>query len=154
MLAELAAFNAAYKIIRTTVSNSGDLAKCISQIGTVVGIKADLKEKIERKRTGFLGRLKGTTANDLEEFQALEQVRQAEEQLKEIMIWAGRPGLWSDWLRFQAEARKRRAKEKEEERLRQENIIFWSGIVVLTVTIAGGFLGLIFWARFLGGLDG
>ena len=154
MLAELAAFNAAFKVIKTTVSNSGDLAKCISQIATVVGVKSDLKEKIERKRSGFLGRLKGTTANDLEEFQALEQVRQAEEQLREIMIWAGRPGLWTDWQKYQVEARKRRAKEKEEERLRNEAIIFWTGIVGLIVVVVGGLAGLIYWARFLGGLDG
>jgi len=154
MLAELAAFNAAFKIIKTTVSNSGDLAKCISQIGTVVGVKSDLKEKIERKRTGFLGRLKGTTANDLEEFQALEQVRQAEEQLREIMIWAGRPGLWTDWQKYQVEARKRRAAQKEEERLRNEAIIFWTGIVGLVVVMVGGLAGLIYWARFLGGING
>tara|TARA_Y200000002_G_scaffold383186_1_gene403856 strand:+ start:5614 stop:6075 length:462 start_codon:yes stop_codon:yes gene_type:complete len=153
MLAELAAFNAAYKVIKTTVSNSGDLAKCISQIATVVGVKSDLKEKIERKRTGFLGRLKGTTANDLEEFQALEQVRQAEEQLREIMIWAGRPGLWSDWQKYQVEARKRRAAQKEEERLRNEAIIFWTGIVGLVVVMVGGLAGLIYWARFLGGFN-
>jgi hypothetical protein len=153
MLAELAAFNAAFKIIKTTVSNSGDLAKCISQIGTVVGVKSDLKEKIERKRTGFLGRLKGTTANDLEEFQALEQVRQAEEQLREIMIWAGRPGLWTDWQKYQVEARKRRAAQKEEERLRNEAIIFWTGIVGLVVVMVGGLAGLIYWARFLGGFN-
>jgi|TARA_R100000084_G_C4634929_1_gene140447 hypothetical protein len=154
MLAELAAFNAAFKVIKTTVSNSGDLAKCISQIATVVGVKSDLKEKIERKRSGFLGRLKGTTANDLEEFQALEQVRQAEEQLREIMIWAGRPGLWTDWQKYQVEARKRRAAQKEEERLRNEAIIFWTGIVGLIVVVVGGLAGLIYWARFLGGLDG
>ena len=153
MLAELAAFNAAYKVIKTTVSNSGDLAKCISQIATVVGVKSDLKEKIERKRTGFLGRLKGTTANDLEEFQALEQVRQAEEQLREVMIWAGRPGLWSDWQKYQVEARKRRAAQKEEERLKNEAILFWTGIVVLTVVMVGGLAGLIYWARFLGGFN-
>ena len=154
MLAELAAFNAAFKIIKTTVSNSGDLAKCISQIGTVVGVKSDRKEKIERKRSGFLGRLKGTTANDLEEFQALEQVRQAEEQLREIMIWAGRPGLWTDWQKYQVEARKRRAAQKEEERLRNEAILFWTGIGVLTVVMVGGLAGLIYWARFLGGMNG
>ena len=154
MLAELAAFNAAFKIIKTTVSNSGDLAKCISQIATVVGVKSDRKEKIERKRSGFLGRLKGTTANDLEEFQALEQVRQAEEQLREIMIWAGRPGLWTDWQKYQVEARKRRAAQKEEERLRNEAILFWTGIGVLTVVMVGGLAGLIYWARFLGGMNG
>ena len=52
---------------------------------------------------------------------ALEQLKQKEEELKQIMIYAGRPGLWADWQKFQAEARKSRRyaekmaqKEKEE----------------------------------------
>ena len=28
---------------------------------------------------------------------ALEKIKEQEEQLKQIMIYAGRPGLWSDW---------------------------------------------------------
>ena len=49
---------------------------------------------------------------------ALEQIREQEEQLKQIMIYAGRPGLWSDWQRFQAKARVAR-REAEEERVRK-----------------------------------
>ena len=36
---------------------------------------------------------------------ALEKIKQQEEELKTIMIYAGRPGLWHDWQRFQAKAR-------------------------------------------------
>ena len=39
---------------------------------------------------------------------ALEELKQKEEELKQIMIYAGRPGLWADWQKFQAEARKSR----------------------------------------------
>ena len=45
---------------------------------------------------------------------ALEELKQKEEELKQIMIYAGRPGLWADWQKFQAEARKsRRYAEKD-----------------------------------------
>ena len=47
---------------------------------------------------------------------ALEQIREQEEQLKQIMIYAGRPGLWHDWQRFQAKARIAR-REAEIERV-------------------------------------
>ena len=39
---------------------------------------------------------------------ALEELRQKEEELKQIMIYVGRPGLWADWQKFQAQARKAR----------------------------------------------
>ena len=48
---------------------------------------------------------------------ALEQLRQQEEHLRESMIYAGRPGMWEDWLKFQAEAaRKREAAKRAVER--------------------------------------
>ena len=37
--------------------------------------------------------------------------KQKEEELKQFMIYCGRPGLWGDWVRFQVEARKRRQQE-------------------------------------------
>ena len=52
---------------------------------------------------------------------ALEQLKQKEEELKQIMIYAGRPGLWADWQKFQAEARKsRRYAEKMAQKKREE----------------------------------
>ena len=44
------------------------------------------------------------------------------------MIYLGRPGLWQDWQRFQAEARKsRRYAEKMAEK-RKEELIEYDGI--------------------------
>lgn len=55
------------------------------------------------------------------------------------MIWAGRPGMWDDWQRFQAEARKeRQAALLERQRKRQQTI----EIVVLATAIILG-LGLL-----------
>ena len=95
MLAELAAANAAFSVIKQAVQHSGDIAKAGSAIAKFVGAKEDLQKKANRKGGG----------SDLEEFMALEQIREQEEQLKQIMIYAGRPGLWHDWQRFQAKAR-------------------------------------------------
>ena len=108
MLAELAAANAAFSVIKQAVQNSGDIAKAGSAIAKFVGAKEDLQRKANRKGGG----------SDLEEFMALEQIREQEEQLKQIMIYAGRPGLWHDWQRFQAKARIAR-REAEQERRRK-----------------------------------
>ena len=101
MLAELAAANAAFAVIKTAVQNGSDIAKAGSAIAKFVGAKEDLQKKANKKGGG----------NDLEEFMALEQIREQEEQLKQIMIYTGRPGLWHDWQRFQAKARVARREE-------------------------------------------
>ena len=108
MLAELAAANAAFSVIKQAVQHGGDIAKAGSAIAKFVGAKEDLQRKANRKGGG----------SDLEEFMALEQIREQEEQLKQIMIYAGRPGLWHDWQRFQAKARIAR-REAEQERKRK-----------------------------------
>ena len=95
MLAELAAANAAFAVIKTAVQNGKDIAAAGSAIASFVGAKEDLQRKATKKGGG----------SDLEEFMALEQIREQEEQLKQIMIYAGRPGLWGDWQKFQAKAR-------------------------------------------------
>jgi cytochrome P450 len=68
---------------------------------------------------------------------ALEQIKEKEEELKKIMIYLGRPGLWQDWQAFQAEARKsRRYAEKMAEKRREEIMEYLTYFVVLMM-IAG-----------------
>ena len=126
MLAELAAANAAFQVIKQAVSNGKDIAAAGSAIAKFVGAKQDLERKSLKKGGG----------SDLEEFMALEQIREQEEQLKQIMIYAGRPGLWGDWQRFQAKARIARREAEEARRRKNKQIIEW------TIIIAFGFLFL------------
>jgi len=126
MLAELAAANAAFAVIKTAVQNGKDIAAAGSAIASFVGAKEDLQRKANKKGGG----------SDLEEFMALEQIREQEEQLKQSMIYAGRPGLWGDWQRFQAKARVARREAEEARRRKNKQIIEW------TIIIAFGFLFL------------
>ena len=112
MLAELAAANAAFQVIKQAVSNGKDIAAAGSAIAKFVGAKQDLERKSLKKGGG----------SDLEEFMALEQIREQEEQLKQIMIYTGRPGLWHDWQRFQAKARVAR-KEAEAARRKRKQMV-------------------------------
>ena len=86
MLAELAAANAAVQVIKTAVQNGKEIASAGKAISNFVGAKEQLQKKAQKKGGG----------SDLEEFMALEQIREQEEQLKQIMIYAGRPGLCAD----------------------------------------------------------
>jgi len=130
MLAELAAANAAFAVIKTAVQNGKDIAAAGSAIASFVGAKEDLQKKTQKKGGG----------NDLEEFMALEQIREQEEQLRQMMIYLGRPGLWSDWQKFQAKARVAR-REAEEEARRKRKQYLEITIITFLFIVGLGVLG-------------
>jgi len=111
MLAELAAANAAFAVIKQAVANGKDIATVGSHIATFITSQDDLRRKAEKKKRSAFHQ-----GNDFEEFMALEAIREKEEELKQYMIYAGRPGLWNDWLKFSAQARKDRQAAEEERR--------------------------------------
>ena len=134
MLAELAAANAAFAVIKTAVQNGKDIAAAGSAIANVVGAKEDLQRKASKKGNG----------SDLEEFMALEQIREQEEQLKQIMIYAGRPGLWGDWQRFQAKARTARREAEVAAAKRRRKIMDWTLVIVISAALLATLVGFIF----------
>tara|TARA_Y100000289_G_C3847969_1_gene111935 strand:+ start:176 stop:607 length:432 start_codon:yes stop_codon:yes gene_type:complete len=132
MLAELAAANAAFAVIKQAVANGKDIAAAGSAIADFVGAKEKLQNKAQKKGNG----------SDLEEFMALEQIRQREDELKQFMIYAGRPGLWGDWQRFQAKARVAR-REAEQERVRKRKHHFEVAIITFLLIVFACILGSI-----------
>ena len=146
MLAELAAANAAFSIIKKAVQNTGDIAKAGRAISDFVIAKEELQRKGNKKKRS------GVRSSDLEEFMALEAIRQKELQLKQIMIYTGRPGLWQDWQRFQAEARKERRVREELARRRRAEIMDAIGIGSVVLLIAAMVAGLVAWVAWLKGM--
>ena len=134
MLAELAAANAAFAVIKTAVQNGKDIAAAGSAIANFVGAKEDLQRKASKKWNG----------SDLEEFMAREQIREQEEQLKQIMIYAGRPGLWGDWQRFQAKARIARREAEIAAAKRRQKMVDWTLIIVISSALLAILVGFIF----------
>jgi len=139
MLAEIAAANAAFAVIKGALANGKELHQLGSRVFDYFDNKAKIQENATKKGGG----------SDLEEFMALEQLKQQEEELRERMVYAGRPGMWTDWLKFQAAAaRKRRedaeaaAREKRRraERLAQlvEYIAIGMAVVVLAALLVYG----------------
>ena len=133
MLAELAAANAAFAVIKTAVQNGKDIAAAGSAIANFVGAKEDLQRKASKKGNG----------SDLEEFMALEQIREQEEQLKQIMIYAGRPGLWGDWQRFQAKARTARREAEVAAAKRRQKMMDWTLIIIISSALLAILIGFI-----------
>ena len=128
MIAELAAFNAAYSVVKEFVANGKDLSDCFGFIGQMTTAKEDLKLR-QAKKNGF--------TSDAEEFAALEQMKKAEDDLRELMQYYGRAGLWDDFVKFQAEARKARLIERNE-RIKKINQRWQYASII----VAGG-IGLI-----------
>jgi hypothetical protein len=137
MLAELAIANAAFSVIKEAVANSGDIMAAGESLFKYFDSKAAIQKKASAKG--------GSDRGDLEEFMALEQLKKQEEELREMMIYQGRAGLWTDWLKFQMEAkRKREAAEREKVLKRQRMIdrIKDTGMIILIIVLLGG-LGII-----------
>ena len=145
MLAELAAANAAFGVIKSFISNGKDLASCGKQISDFVFAKEQIEKKAKKQKA------KGVRTNDLEEFMALEKIKQQEEELKQIMIYVGRPGLWQDWQKFQAEARKsRRYAEKMAQRRKEELLEMMGYSIAFIALLAFGGMILYFVGKWTG----
>lgn len=135
MLAELAAFNAAYATVKATVKAGREIASCAQSIGTMVQSKDDLHKKLQKRKSNPFSRQVET---DLEEFLALEDIKQAEKDLELLMIYQGRPGLKEDWLKFQAQARKsRKDAQRLAQKQREELIEFIATVMAGLVAFAG-----------------
>ena len=137
MLAELAAANAAYGIIKGFISNGKELSGCAKQISDFVFAKEQIEKKASKQKTKGGG-------GDLDEFMALEQIREKEEELKKMMIYLGRPGLWQDWQSFQAEARKSRRYQEKMAQKRKEELMEYLGYGIAFIIIVF-FAGLLAW---------
>ena len=141
MLAELAIANAAFSVIKEAVQNSGDLMSAGQAVFKYFDSKATIQKNYEAKA-------KKTGSNDMEEFFALERLRKQETELREMMQWHGRAGLWNDWLQFQRQAKdKRVAAEKAKVRAaieRKEKIVaflvFSLAFIVLGALIVFGLI--------------
>ena len=133
MLAELAIANAAFSVIKEAVQNSGDIMAAGESLFKYFDTKADIQKKANAKG--------GSDRGDLEEFMALEQLKKQEEELKQMMIYSGRGGLWQDWLAFQVQAKKKREAAERERVLKRQRFIGRikdTAMIILVVVLLGG----------------
>ncbi len=133
MLAELALANAAFDVIKAALANGKELHDIGSKALDYFSNKAKIQVKANAK--GGEG--------DMEAFLALEKLNAQEKQLRESMIYAGRPGMWQDWQKFQAAAARGRREAAEEEikairerRAKSERLIEYFAIGISTVILA------------------
>jgi hypothetical protein len=135
MIAEIMLANAAFGAIKETIQNGGDLISAGQKLFDYFDAKSTIQKKAKE----------GGMKSDLEEFMALEKLKQQEQELKQMMIYQGRGGMWDDWQQFQVEARKKREKAEAQERLKKQKrleALKTFGMVTLLILMLGG-LGVI-----------
>jgi len=130
MLAELAIANAAFGVIKETIANGGDIMAAGQHIFKFFDNKSKLVQKASQ------------SGSDSEAFFALEQIKQHEAALQELFIYQGRPGLWDDWLKFQAEAKRKREAENRQivlaQMKRKEVMWAWiNGFLIIASVVTG-----------------
>jgi hypothetical protein len=135
MIAEIMLANAAFGAIKETIQNGGDLISAGQKLFDYFDAKSTIQKKARE----------GGMKSDLEEFMALEKLKQQEAELKQMMIYQGRGGMWDDWQQFQVEARKKRERAEAEakvKRMKRIEALKTTGMVILLVVMLGG-LGVI-----------
>ena len=106
MLAEVQAANAAFNTIKSALKNGRELYDVSDSCATYFNSKSVISRRANKKRKGSY----------LENFMQLERLKKQEEWIREWMIYAGRPGLYDDWLKFQSECKRMRAAEERRRR--------------------------------------
>ena len=81
MLAELAAFNAGFAVIKQTVLNGKDITSVLGILSNMLGTEEDLRARGNRKKRNIWTKVAGNSADDFKEFIALNSIK---EQCKEL----------------------------------------------------------------------
>ena len=130
MLLELAAANAAFAVVKEALSNGSEIAACGAKLGEYFGLKAEIAKKASSK------------GSDSEEFWALEALRESEAELKTLLIYSGRAGLYDDFLAHQAKKKRERDQAEREKALeiykRKQLIWAWINGALIIISVVTG----------------
>ena len=130
MLAEITAANTAFSTIKTALTHGKELYDVSESCPTYFNCKSILTRRSNKNKKGSY----------LQNFMALEKLKKQEEWIREWMIYAGRPGLYDDWLKFQSECKRMRAAEERKKKAHSNSLevlaekwIKWMGIGITSL---------------------
>jgi hypothetical protein len=137
MIAELMVANAAFAVLKESLSMGKDIVDCAEHLG----IWSEKSREITAQAKGKKG---GGTESDLELFMAAEKVKNQREEL-EYMMRSTRLNMWQEFIFFEGEQvkarRKQREKEEREKVKRTEFIMTIFAYVVAFLILAGSLFG-------------
>ena len=135
---------AAIKIANEAIGAIKEFAghvESVGQMGKDLTKLADAKDELQ----------KSAKEGDMEAFWALEDIKRHEAEVKQMFIYAGRPGLWDDYCTFitnRKTLRENEAKRQAAKKARKKKLIKdWSIGIAVTVAVlsAVGIIGYIFY---------
>jgi len=139
MIAELAAANAAFGVIKEAIANGKELYEAGEALADYFGLKAQIQKKAHEH--GY--------KSDLQAFMAAEQLKEQEQALKNMLIWQGKPGQWDRFLEHQKlmkESREAEAKEIEAKKRKRKKLlkdIALGTALTLLILTGVGFIGYV-----------
>ena len=99
-----------------------------------------------KKKKSQFAQAMGKSADTMEEFLELEKIKQAKAEIKSYFQLYGCPGLWNDWLKYEAQVRLRKKKEAiEREQARAFILNVVQGLIAVFF-IFGTAFSLLYWA--------
>ena len=130
--------NVAIGAIKELIGNGKDLTDCGKELTTYFTAKSKIQLNASSSGSG----------DDLKLFLSLDKLKQQEYELKQLMIYTGRSGMWDDWIRFQNSQKKQRDNDKQQIALkkasRRKKIVDWTiGIAVAIAALSA--IGLCFY---------
>jgi hypothetical protein len=130
--------NVAIGAIKELIGNGKDLTDCGKELTTYFTAKSKIQLNASSLGSG----------DDLKLFLSLDKLKQQEYELKQLMIYTGRSGMWDDWIRFQNLQKKQRDNDKQQIALkkasRRKKIVDWTiGIAVAIAALSA--IGLCFY---------
>ena len=109
MIAELAAANAAFGVIKEAIANGKELYEAGEALADYFGLKAQIQKRAHEH--GY--------KSDLQAFLAAEQLKEQEQALKNMLIWQGKPGQWDRFLEHQKLMKESRLAQEQEEKAKK-----------------------------------
>lgn len=145
MLAEIglaiSAIKAANEAIGAIKEMCGNI-QSVGQMGPQLTQLADSKEEIQKRAAD----------GSMEDFFALEDIRNKEAEIKQMFIYQGRAGLWDDYQKFMQTRKELREKERqraEAKKLAQrkaiQNGFLYAAAGIAILGVVGGAVALVLW---------
>lgn len=132
---------AAIELANQAINGIKELAGHVSSVGQMgkhLTNLADAHDQLE----------KDAAAGDSEAFFHLEDIKRREYEIKQMFIYAGRPGLWEDYQKFiknRKELRRKQEAREEAARKRKKKAIV-NGLMYSAVVVCSGLvIGLGVW---------
>jgi predicted ATP-dependent protease len=110
------------KELASHVTSVGQMGKQLTQL-------ADAHDQLEKE----------SEQGSMEAFWALENIKKKEYEIKQLFIYAGRPGLWEDYQKFIRNRKEMKRKAAERERLKKlaKKRAIKNGLIYTTAVLAG-----------------